>query len=165
MATPGADENIPATIADGGRSMRSILIRAFMIGTTMMGTADVGRAQGTEVGKYHYMNSCAPCHGVSGKGDGAVARSLKLTPADLTKLSEVNNGVFPFSRIYEVIDGRFEVEAHGKRDMPIWGEIYKPTWNSLEPPVAPVFSKEVAESVVRGRILALIEYISTLQGR
>ena len=145
--------------------MRSILIRVLIVGATMAGTADVSRAQGAEVGKYQFTNSCAPCHGVSGKGDGAVARALKLTPADLTKLSEANNGVFPFARIYDVIDGRFEVEAHGKRDMPIWGEIYKPAWNSLEPPVAPMFSKEVAESVLRGRILALIEYISTLQGR
>jgi mono/diheme cytochrome c family protein len=109
------------------------------------------------------VNSCAACHGVSGKGDGPVARTLKLRPADLTSLSKTNKGVFPFSRVYEVIDGRFEVEAHGKRDMPIWGEIYKPTWNSIQSPVPPVYSKEVAESIVRSRILALIEYISTLQ--
>ena len=32
-------------------------------------------------------------------------------PADLTKLSEANKGVFPFSRTYEIIDGRFEVET------------------------------------------------------
>jgi mono/diheme cytochrome c family protein len=132
--------------------------------------ANTGYAQGTDigktdVGKYEYVNSCAACHGVSGKGDGPVARSLKLTPADLTRLSEANKGVFPFSRIYEVIDGRFEVETHGKRDMPIWGEIYKPTWSSIQSPVPPVYSKEVAESIVRSRILALIEYISTLQRR
>jgi mono/diheme cytochrome c family protein len=129
---------------------------------TDIGKTDVGK---TDVGKYEYVNSCAACHGVSGKGDGPVARSLKLTPTDLTRLSEANKGVFPFSRIYEVIDGRFEVETHGKRDMPIWGEIYKPTWSSIQSPVPPMYSKEVAESIVRSRILALIEYISTLQRR
>jgi mono/diheme cytochrome c family protein len=141
-----------------------------LITAATMTFADTGYTQGTDigktdVGKYEYVNSCAACHGLSGKGDGPVARSLKLTPTDLTRLSEANKGVFPFSRIYEVIDGRFEVETHGKRDMPIWGEIYKPTWSSLQSPVPPVFSKEVAESIVRSRILALIEYISTLQGR
>jgi mono/diheme cytochrome c family protein len=145
--------------------MQATLISALITTATVVAWVDASHAQGTEVGKYQYMNSCAACHGVTGKGDGAVARSLKLTPADLTRLSEVNKGVFPFSRVYEVIDGRFEVEAHGKRDMPIWGEIYKPVWNSLDPPGAPVYSKEVAESVVRGRILALIEYISTLQSQ
>ncbi len=150
--------------------MRSIWLRALIAAATVLGLADVVDAQGadvgrTEVGRFEYLNSCAACHGVTGKGDGSVARSLKLTPADLTKLSEANKGVFPFARIYEVVDGRFEVETHGKRDMPIWGEIYKPTWNSLQSPVAPIYSKEVAESIVRSRILALIEYISTLQGR
>jgi mono/diheme cytochrome c family protein len=146
-----------------------MMFRALITVATMT-LANTGYAQSpdvgkTEVGKYEYANSCAACHGVSGKGDGPVARSLKLTPTDLTRLSEANKGVFPFSRIYEVIDGRFEVETHGKRDMPIWGEIYKPTWSSIQSPVPPVYSKEVAESIVRSRILALIEYISTLQGR
>jgi mono/diheme cytochrome c family protein len=149
--------------------MRSIMLGALTTAATIT-LANTGYAQGTDigktdVGKYEYVNSCAPCHGVSGKGDGPVARSLKLTPSDLTRLSEANKGVFPFSRIYEVIDGRFEVETHGKRDMPIWGEIYKPTWSSIQSPVPPVYSKEVAESIVRSRILALIEYISTLQQR
>lgn len=149
--------------------MRSLMLGPLIAAATIT-FADTGNAQGTDVGKtdvgkYEYVNSCAACHGVSGKGDGPVARSLKLTPTDLTRLSEPNKGVFPFSRIYEVIDGRFEIETHGKRDMPIWGEIYKPTWSSIQSPVPPMYSKEVAESIVRSRILALIEYISTLQGR
>ena len=65
-------------------------------------------------------------------------------PADLTKLSEANKGVFPFSRTYEIIDGRFEVETHGKRDMPVWGEIYKPTWGSRQSGIPPYVSKELA---------------------
>lgn len=121
--------------------------------------------QTPDVGKYEYLNSCASCHGPAGKGDGPVAKSLKRTPADLTRLSEANKGVFPFARTYEVIDGRFEVETHGKRDMPVWGEVYKPTWGSgLSGILPPYLSKELAESVVRARILALVEYISTLQG-
>jgi hypothetical protein len=54
---------------------------------------------------------------------------------------------------------------HGKRDMPVWGEVYKPTWGSAQTGIPLYVSKELAESIVRARILALIEYISTLQGK
>lgn len=40
---------------------------------------------------------------------------------DLTALAKNNNGVFPFDRVYQIIDGRREVLAHGPRDMPVWG--------------------------------------------
>ena len=146
-------------------SMRSIWIGASISALTVIGIPDVGYSQGLEIGKYEYLNSCASCHGPAGKGDGPVAKSLKRIPADLTKLSESNKGVFPFSRTYEVIDGRFEVETHGKRDMPVWGEVYKPTWGSAQTGIPPYVPKELVESIVRGRILALLEYISTLQGK
>jgi mono/diheme cytochrome c family protein len=147
-----------------GMAMVSIWV-APMFALAMIGIANTAYAQGPEIGKYEYFNSCASCHGPAGKGDGPVATALKRTPADLTKLSEANKGVFPFARTYEVIDGRFEVETHGKRDMPVWGEVYKPTWGSAQSAIPPFVSRELAESIVRGRILALIEYISTLQGR
>jgi mono/diheme cytochrome c family protein len=145
--------------------MRSISIRAAIAALAAIGFADAARAQGSDVGRYEYLNSCASCHGPAGKGDGPVAKVLKLVPADLTKLSEANKGVFPFAHVYEVIDGRFEVATHGKRDMPVWGEVYKPSWSSGQSALPPLFSKEVAESIVRSRILALIEYLSTLQGK
>jgi mono/diheme cytochrome c family protein len=126
----------------------------------VIGTASVVYAQGSEAGKREYLNSCASCHGVTGKGNGPVAQGLKRSPADLTKLSEANKGVFPFSRTYDVIDGRFQVEMHGSREMPVWGQVFQPAW-WWGPPV----SNETAESIVRVRILALIEYISTLQGK
>jgi hypothetical protein len=131
----------------------------------MIGIAGVSYSQGSDFGKYEYLNSCASCHGPVGKGDGPVAKTLKRTPADLTRLSERNKGVFPFLRSYEIIDGRFEVEAHGKRDMPVWGELYQPSWDSKQSGLPPYLSKELAETVARSRILALIEYISALQGK
>jgi mono/diheme cytochrome c family protein len=116
-------------------------------------------AQATEFGKDEYVRSCAACHGVTGKGDGPAAKSLIKPPTDLTKLSEANKGVFPISRVYDAIDGRIEVIAHGTRDMPVWGEIYT---RELRYPGS-MLPKEVTESMVRIRMLALIEYISTLQ--
>ena len=130
--------------------------------SAMMGTIDVLRAQPAEnPGRNEFLRSCASCHGVSGKGDGPVAKSLSPRPSDLTRLSEANNGVFPVSRVHEIIDGRIESLVHGTRDMPVWGERYM---REMISPESPGFvSKEWAEAMVRRRILALVEYISTLQ--
>ena len=146
--------------------MKPNWIPALAYALTMIGHATGAYAQGSELGRFEYVNSCASCHGPVGKGDGPVAKSLKRTPADLTKLSEANKGVFPFSRTYDVIDGRFEVETHGSREMPVWGQVYQPSWSPAHTTVVPPhLSKALGEIFVRGRILALIEYISTLQGK
>jgi hypothetical protein len=132
--------------------------------STLIGTMGVTKAQGAEIGKFEYLNSCASCHGTTGKGDGPVVKSLIKPPTDLTRLSETNSGVFPFARVYDVIDGRFELATHGTRDMPVWGEVYKRSWAQGQNGTLPYLaSKEVIESIVRVRILALIDYIFTLQ--
>ena len=146
--------------------MRLISITGFLIALAIMGNPTHCYSQGIELGLVEYLNSCASCHGVSGKGDGPVAKSIKKAPADLTKLSQGNNGVFPVSRISDVIDGRVEVEIHGTRDMPVWGKIYTPSWGSMMSSAPPFYaSKEVVEALIRVRILALVEYISTLQAK
>jgi hypothetical protein len=100
-------------------------------------------------------------HGLTGKGDGPIAKSLKRPPPDLTRLSAANQGVFPVSRVYEVIDGTIEIMTHGTRDMPVWGEKYP---LELKYPGS-TLSQGIIDAMVRVRILALIEYISTLQGK
>ena len=61
-----------------------------------------------------------------------MAKSLSPPPSDLTRLSETNNGVFPVSRVHEVIDGRMERSIHGTRDMPVWGDRYLQEMTSKE---------------------------------
>ena len=40
--------------------------------------------QSIEAGGKVYQASCTPCHGATGKGDGAVAKNLTVKPSDLT---------------------------------------------------------------------------------
>ena len=146
--------------------MRSSNIGVLMLVVVLAAMPATGRAQGIDVGRNEYLKSCATCHGTSGKGDGPVAASLRHAPADLTELSKSNFGVFPFARVYDVIDGRFEVATHGKREMPVWGDVFQPGSGSGQFTLPPYdVSKEINESIVRARILALIDYIFTLQAK
>lgn len=111
-----------------------------------------------DVGRDEYRENCLNCHGEAGDGNGPYASLLKKRASDLTVLTKSNKGVFPFSRVYEVIDGREMVASHGQREMPIWGNAYRVVAGEyyFDVPYNP-------ETFVRSRILALIEYISRLQ--
>ena len=90
---------------------------------------------------------CAVCHGKEGKGDGPAAKALAKAPADLTKLTARNNGTFPDVRVRRYIEGVDEVAAHGTRDMPMWGELFR----SLNRDTAQI------------RVAALTDYIKAMQ--
>lgn len=115
-------------------------------------------AERADLGREEYRENCLICHGEAGDGNGPYAHMLNKSASDLTKLTKENKGVFPFFRVYEVIDGREVIKGHGTRDMPIWGNAYRILSGEVmfEVPYNP-------ELFVRSRILALIEYISRLQ--
>ena len=72
-----------------------------------------------------FQSYCAVCHGKEGKGNGPAASALAKVPADLTKISARNNGTFPEVKVKRYIEGLDEVAAHGSRDMPMWGDLFK----------------------------------------
>lgn len=117
------------------------------------------QSQRSDFGKREFETNCASCHGTNGKGNGPLGELLRRSPPDLTLLAQKNQGVFPMDRLYEVVDGA-NVPSHGSRDMPIWGRDYriKDAEYYFETPYN-------ADAMVRGRILALLEYINRLQVR
>jgi hypothetical protein len=77
-----------------------------------------------------------------------VSKALRTRPPDLTILAKNNNGVFPYDRVYEIIDGRnSEIVAHGTHEMPVWGYRFGPP----EP------------FRLKNRMLAVIEYLKRVQ--
>ncbi|MBW2241430.1 MAG: cytochrome c [Deltaproteobacteria bacterium] len=71
-----------------------------------------------------YERHCASCHGLSGRGDGPLATSLTVAPADLTSLAWRSGGSFDESAVMMFIDGRLLVAQHGPRGMPVWGAVF-----------------------------------------
>ena len=105
-----------------------------------------------------YRTSCQVCHGARGKGDGPMASALKVKPIDLTKLEQANDFKFPFLKVFQTIDGRTMIPAHGTRDMPVWGRRYVEDIGDKYGPYG-------GEAAVRARVLELVYYVQSLQER
>lgn len=105
------------------------------------------------LGEKYFARYCASCHGLDARGDGPAASALGKPPADLTRIAARRAGVFPAGEIASIIDGRFELPAHGSRDMPIWGR-------RLAEPIA---EDAHGDEVARGLIDLLVDYLQTIQ--
>ena len=68
---------------------------------------------------------CADCHGRDAKGGGPLVAVLKVAPPDLTTLAKRNQGKFPVEHVSRTIGGPSANAAHGSREMPIWGPVFR----------------------------------------
>jgi mono/diheme cytochrome c family protein len=106
-----------------------------------------------EIGAPLFAGRCAACHGRQGRGDGPAAVALVKKPADLTAIAARRGGAFPDGEIARFIDGRFDLPAHGSREMPVWGLRFG----------SDVPDANVGESIGRGNIASLIEHLKSIQ--
>ena len=105
------------------------------------------------VGGQYFVRYCSACHGMEGRGDGPAASALDPPPADLTRIAQRRGGRFPVAEITAFIDGRSVVPAHGRREMPVWGERFGEI----------VGHDELGEAVVRSHLRFLIAYLRSIQ--
>ena len=106
-------------------------------------------AAGPPDGAQLFRTYCVACHGPAGTGGGTAALAMKVTPPDLTRISERNKGVFPEERMRQIVLGR-GVAAHGERNMPLWGD---------------VFARKVAGESPNAMVDALVRHLNALQRR
>jgi hypothetical protein len=124
------------------------------------GVVEAGASAGAELGRIEFMAACAQCHGVDGRGGGIIAEYLTVEVPDLTLIQRDNEGVFPAGVLYEIIEGREGLAAHGTRTMPAWGDRYSAqAYMLLGWPHEP----EERQAFIRSRILALVEHIAAIQ--
>jgi mono/diheme cytochrome c family protein len=103
-------------------------------------------------GKEMYTSYCAVCHGTDGKGGGPAASALKTPPADLTMLSKNNGGKFPAMNVTSTLGGTSDLPAHGSKEMPVWGPLFRSMSGGHE-------------GEVQQRVANLTHYIETLQAK
>jgi len=115
--------------------------------------AGAAHAADDDLGPRLYLNHCAACHGFQGEGDGPVAATMRASVPNLRTLAQRNNAVFPADNVAAYIDGRELNAAHGDRQMPIWGDVFRGA------------EQGTAERTIRRRIAAIVEFIETLQYR
>ena len=107
-------------------------------------------ATATMDGHEMFTHYCAVCHGADAKGTGPAAEALKKTPADLTQIARKNGGKFPEVHVMRVIKGDDVVSAHGSRDMPVWGELFRSLHNQADADL---------------RVNALVQYVEQIQAK
>jgi mono/diheme cytochrome c family protein len=115
----------------------------------MFGSAASAGDDAVARGRQLYLAYCASCHGLTGEGDGPVARALSTPPANLRRLSERFGNPLPEDQVSRFIDGRAAVKAHGPRDMPVWGKRF--------------YAETHDESAVQARIADLVAYLQSIQ--
>ncbi len=103
-------------------------------------------------GKEMYNAYCASCHGTDAKGNGPAASAMKVAPTDLTQLSAQNQGKFPELKVYSTIKGDAAIPAHGSKDMPVWGPVFRAV-------------SQGHESEVHMRLTNLTKYLESLQAK
>lgn len=113
-------------------------------------------AQENQVGAESFRAACAVCHGADARGGGEFADVLTIKPPDLTRLSQANDGVFPYLKVFQTIDGRASLRAHGTSVMPIWGDTFTRDVGQSAGPLG-------SELLVRARIVALVDYLEAIQ--
>jgi len=72
-----------------------------------------------------FLDRCSACHGEDGKGNGPAVGSLKVAPADLTLFAQRHGRAFPVERVKQILGGWADITAHGSREMPIWGDLFR----------------------------------------
>ena len=130
---------------------RTVFGTSILLGVLLSRSIGIAQTQPLE-GSVLYKSYCASCHGTEATGDGPMAKSLKLPPADLTRISARNGGTFPLARVSRVISGEEQLPGgHGNREMPVWG---------------PVFSHvDADQDLGRIRIDNLARYLGQIQRR
>jgi mono/diheme cytochrome c family protein len=157
ILSAGSDADAPASGARGGETMDSTRLLIATVACALSSLAATAVAQPkADLGKREYDGKCAVCHGKDGKGGGPYAELLKRPLPDLTTLAKRNNGVFPVSRTYEVIEGAGP--GHGTREMPVWGMDYSVQAVEQLPDLP--YNQAM---FVRTRIMALLEYLNQIQ--
>lgn len=111
---------------------------------------------GQVAGRALFDQYCVSCHGADGSGNGPVAAGLTRKPADLTRITERNDGTFPMVRVMSQIDGYTRRNDRGSA-MPELGAALQ------DGPLVMVETGQGVRTPTPANLVALAEYLRTIQ--
>src|SRR6185503_10314418 len=82
-------------------------------------------AAAAQKGRTVFVRYCVACHGTSAKGDGPIAKDLRVRVPDLTLLKD--GDTFPYQQVIDSVAKGSTVRGHGTDDMPAWGPAFNRT--------------------------------------
>ncbi len=136
-------------------AMRPAAFAALMALAGCQGTGEFPSLNSVDAdGATTYKDNCMSCHGASGRGDGVMAASLPVAPADLSQLAAANGGKFPRDRVIEIVHG-YPGQSHA-RVMPDFG-------SRLGGRTVIHVTEDGARLPTPEGLLALVDYIESLQ--
>jgi len=77
---------------------------------------------------------------------------LKEPPANLTTLAQKNGGKLPSNHVSATLRGQASPGAHGNKEMPVWGPVFRQI-------------SQGHEDEVHQRIANLTKYVESLQAK
>ena len=105
-----------------------------------------------------FLDLCADCHNADAQGNGPLAKNLTKAPPDLTRIKQRANGIFDERAVYDHIIGLNMADAHGSREMPIWGD-----WLMDDEALEGDTSVDAVEREIERRIMGIVDYLKSLQ--
>ena len=106
-------------------------------------------------GRTVFVSACASCHGTSGRGDGPLASALEPKPADLTKIAERRDGLWPMVEVMSTINGYYR-QTLPHNQMPIFEDL-------PEGELVPVDTGDGKIIPTPVTLIALTNYLETIQ--
>jgi len=139
--------------------MRLLKRMAYFVVSILLILPGLAVSEMDSIGKLEFQKNCAACHGLDGTGaNSPFLDFMKKAPPDLTLIVKNNDGVYPYKRIFAMIENPDRNRAHGSSDMPVWGDRYGMEVNEKIGSLDPRYAKEV-----EARILELVFYLASIQ--
>lgn len=106
-------------------------------------------------GRDLFITYCAACHGKNGQGGASPAKAGAPKPADLTKISQRRDGVWPMLEVMAIIDGYTK---------PVTPRAGMPTITELGEGAQIAFDSGNGRSVsAPARLVAVVQYLESIQ--